>query len=136
EEAVVGFAPEGEDHGVGFQHGLDSGEGVLGAHAAGQHLDCPGHRLHVHALGEEALVDVGAYALVDVLAHHEVAGDDRDLAAFAGEEVGGGGSGEVAVLVHHHAARTRPDLAGEDVGGGGDVGQAHAGDLRHAGDGA
>src|SRR5262249_58074882 len=57
---------------------------------------------------------------------------DGDLAAPAGEEVGGGGRGEVAVLVHDDAAGTGAGLSREDIGRRRHVGQVHAGDRRHA----
>src|SRR6267142_1188315 len=59
EEGVVGFAAEGQDHGVGGQGGFGAREGVPGANGAGEHLDGHGHGCEDDALGAEAVVTWG-----------------------------------------------------------------------------
>ena len=86
-----------------------------------------------HALAEEARVEVGADALVDVLAHHEVLRDQRHLAAASGQEVRGRRRRVVAVLVDDDDAPARRHAAQQHVDRGGDVRQVHAGEVRHAG---
>src|SRR5262245_92949 len=74
-QAVVGLAPEREDDGVRLDRRLYARERVA-RHKTARHDRLRGRqRLEDDALSEQPRVEVGADALVDVLAHHEVLAD-------------------------------------------------------------
>ena len=132
-ERGAGLAAAGEDDGVYvFDGPLLAGEGVADADGAAFHGDEAGEGVHDDALLQEAFQQDMVEAGVLVFGDEHALGDEGDVAAAVGEELGEAGGGVVAVVTSDEADAGAGDLFSlEDLPGGDDVGRR---DARHVWD--